>query len=67
VKITIDIPEKELRDAERFTGARNRQEAVVAALIAFNRRQRLHRLTEQFGTMDELLTQEDLQSAREER
>jgi hypothetical protein len=67
VKIIIDIPEKELRDAMRYTEALSRREAVAAALIDFNRRQRLHRLAGQFGTLDGFLTQEDLQKMREEK
>ena len=66
MKTTIDIPEKELRDAMRYTGARSKREAVVAALVDFNRRQRLQRLTQQFGTFDEFLTHEELRRMREE-
>ena len=65
MKTTIDIPEKELRDAMRYTGARNKREAVVTALIDFNRRQRLQRLSEQFGTFDDFMTPEELQRMRE--
>jgi Arc/MetJ family transcription regulator len=65
MKTTIDIPDKELRDAMRYTGARNKREAVVTALVDFNRRQRLQRLAEQFGTFDEILTQEELRQMRE--
>lgn len=65
MKTTIDIPDKELRDAMRYTGARNKREAVVTALADYNRRQRLQRLAEQFGTFDEILTQEDLRRMRE--
>lgn len=66
MKTTIDIPEKELRDAMKYTGARSKREAVVAALVDFNRRQRLHRLAQQFGTFEEFLSQEDLQRMRED-
>jgi Arc/MetJ family transcription regulator len=66
MKTTIDIPDKELRDAMKFTGARSKREAVVTALADFNRRQRLQRLAQQFGTFDDFLTQEELQRMREE-
>lgn len=49
----------------QYTGARNKREAVVTALVDFNRRQRLQRLTEQFGTFGELMTQEELRQMRE--
>jgi len=65
MKTTIDIPDQELRDAMQYTGARNKREAVVTALVDFNRRQRLQRLTEQFGTFGELMTQEELRQMRE--
>jgi Arc/MetJ family transcription regulator len=67
MKTTIDIPDKELRDAMRYTGARSKREAVVTALTDFNRRQRLQRLAQQFGTFDEFLTHEELQRMREEK
>ena len=66
MKTTIDIPEKELRDAMRNTGARSKREAVVTALADFNRRRRLERLAEQFGTFDDFVTPEELQHRREE-
>ena len=66
MKTTIDIPEKELQDAMKFTGARSKREAVVTALADFNRRQRLQRLVEQFGTFDGFMTQDELRRMREE-
>ncbi|HEV7508183.1 MAG TPA: type II toxin-antitoxin system VapB family antitoxin [Thermoanaerobaculia bacterium] len=66
MKTTIDIPEKELQDAMEFTGARSKREAVVTALTDFNRRQRLERLVEKFGTFDGFMTQEELSRMREE-
>ncbi len=66
MKTTIDIPDKELRDAMKYTGARSKREAVVAALVDFNRRQRLQRLAQQFGTFDEFMTQDELRRMREE-
>jgi Arc/MetJ family transcription regulator len=66
MKTTIDIPEKELQDAMTFTGARSKREAVVTALADFNRRQRLQRLAQQFGTFNEFLTQDELRRMREQ-
>jgi Arc/MetJ family transcription regulator len=64
MKTTIDIPEEELREAMRYTGARSKREAVVTALADFNRRRRLERLADQFGTFD-FISQEELQRLRE--
>lgn len=50
----------------KYTGARSKREAVVAALADFNRRQRLQRLAQQFGTFDEFLSQDELRRMREE-
>jgi Arc/MetJ family transcription regulator len=66
MKTTVDIPENELREAMRHTGARTKREAVVTALSEFNRRRRLRQLVEKFGTLDELMTQEELRRMREE-
>jgi Arc/MetJ family transcription regulator len=66
MKTTIDIPDKELRDAMRHTGARTKKEAVVTALADFNRRRRLERLADQLGTFDDFMTLEELLRLREE-
>ncbi len=66
MKTTIDIPDKELRDAMKYTGARSKREAVVTAIADFNRRQRLQRLAQQFGTFEEFLTHEELRQMRGE-
>jgi hypothetical protein len=52
MKTTIDIPEKALADAMRYTGAKTKREAVVKALEGFNRRQRVEDLVASFGTWD---------------
>jgi Arc/MetJ family transcription regulator len=67
MKTTVDIPESELREAMRHTGARTKREAVVTALSEFNRRRRLQRLAASFGTLEELMTQEELGRMREDR
>ena len=41
MKITIDIPEIELKYALRFTGAKTNRAAVLEALTDFNRRRRM--------------------------
>jgi hypothetical protein len=66
LKLTIDIPEDELHEAMRHTGAHSEPEAVMTALLDFNRRQRLQRLVQQFGTFDELFTHEELRGERKE-
>lgn len=67
MKTTVDIPETELREAMRHTGAKTKREVVVIALVELNRRRRLQRLAASFGTLDEFMTQEELQRMREVR
>ncbi len=52
MKTTIDIPEKALADAMRYTGAKTKREAVVKALEEFNRRHMVEKLIASFGTLD---------------
>ncbi len=52
MKTTIDIPEKALADAMRYTGAKTKREAVVKALEEYNRRQLVEKLIASFGTWD---------------
>jgi Arc/MetJ family transcription regulator len=64
MKTTIDIPEKDLKDAIRFTGATTKREAVVTALRDFNRRKRIAALTKHFGVSDTFMTHADLLKLR---
>lgn len=52
MKTTIDIPDKALADAMRFSGAKTKREAVVTALEAYNRQQRVKDLVANFGKLD---------------
>jgi Arc/MetJ family transcription regulator len=67
LKTTIDIPDDELRDVIRFTRARTKREAVVAAITDFNRRRRLAEVVKHAGTCDDVITVEELQSQRRRR
>jgi Arc/MetJ family transcription regulator len=62
MKTTIDIPEKELEEAMRFTGAKTKREAVVRALEEFNRRRRVAELVKHFGTFRSLATNEEIEA-----
>lgn len=66
MKITIDIPDHELSEAMRHTGASTRREAVVTALVDFNRYQRLSKLVKRFGTFEAFPTHDDLRKQRSE-
>lgn len=64
MKTTIEIPEKVLREAMRHTRARTKQAAVLAAILDFNRRHRLRRLTRRFGTFEGFLSHHELAALR---
>ena len=67
LKTTVDIPDNELRDVIRFTRARTKREAIVAAISDFNQRRRLAELVKHAGTCEDLITVEELQSQRRRR
>jgi len=64
MKTTVDIPQKELDDAMRYTKAKTKREAIVAAIVDFNRRRRVAELVRHAGTCDGLMTVEELQRQR---
>ncbi|MFW5743489.1 MAG: type II toxin-antitoxin system VapB family antitoxin [Spirochaetota bacterium] len=61
MKTTVDIPEKDLKEAMRFLGATSKREAVVTALREFNRRNRMAELVTLSGTC-EFDTNEDIEA-----
>ena len=67
MKTTIDIPEGELSDAIRFTGAKTKREAVVTAIAEFNRRRRMAELAGYAGTCPDLLAVDELLEQRRSR
>ena len=67
MKTTIDIPENELSDVIRFTGATTKREAVVTAIAEFNRRRRMAELADYTGTCLDLLTADELRAQRRRR
>lgn len=65
MKTTIEIPEKELEEAIRWSGARTKREAVLTAVVDFNRRKRLEELAGQLGSFGDVLSLEELTRLRE--
>lgn len=65
MKTTVDIPDEELEELMRHTGARTKRDAIVTAIRDFNRRKRLEKLVEQFGTFDGFMSLEELMRLRE--
>ncbi|TVQ12965.1 MAG: type II toxin-antitoxin system VapB family antitoxin [Balneolaceae bacterium] len=61
MKTTIDIPDSELRDAIRFTGAKTKREAVVTAIREFNRRNRAVEAVKMFGTFKSVAANSEIE------
>jgi hypothetical protein len=64
MKITVDVPDEELRDVMRFTMARTKQDAILTAVREFNGRRRMAELANHAGTCNDLITSDDLQRLR---
>jgi Arc/MetJ family transcription regulator len=64
MKTTIDIPDDELREVVRNTGAATKREAVVTAIEDYNRRTRLAKVARHFGTLKGFMTRDELQRLR---
>lgn len=67
MKTTIDIPDEDLKEAIKYTGAKTKRDAVVYALKDFNRRRRLAKLAKMLGTFKDFMTQEELKTMREDK
>ena len=66
MKTTIDIPDNELKEVMRLTGAKTKKEAVVTAIKEFNRRRKLEKVLAKLGTFKDVMTQEELRKMRED-
>ena len=64
MKTTVDIPDRDLADAMRFTRAKTKREAIVTAIQDFNLRKRMAELVIHAGTCAELIGIEALQRQR---
>ena len=67
MKTTIDIPDEDLKEAIKHTGAKTKRDAVVYALKDFNRRRRLARLAKMLGTFKDFMAQDELKTMREDK
>ena len=67
MKTTIDIPEKTLREAMKFSKAKTKREAILAALDEFNRKRRMAGLVKHFGTLTSLMSNDEIEAMEMER
>lgn len=66
MSVVVEVPEQEIEEAMRFTGAETEREAMVIALADFNRRKRLESLISQLGTFENMISREELLALRED-
>jgi hypothetical protein len=67
MKTTIDIPEKDLKEVIRHTGAKTKKDAILTAVQKYNRLRRLAALNQRIrGTFKDFMTREDLKVMRED-
>jgi hypothetical protein len=66
MKTSVDIPDQELKEAMANSGAKTKRDAIVAAIVEYNRSRRLRKLAEQFGTFENFITREELLRLRRE-
>ncbi len=62
MKTTLDIPENELLDAMKFAKAKTKREAIVTAVMDYNRRKRMAELVEYSAVSETLMSNEDLEA-----
>lgn len=64
MKTTLDIPDKVLEDALKYTGAKTKRDAIVTAVTDFNRRRKLATLADHLGTFDNFISPRELEVLR---
>lgn len=65
MKTSLEIPDEEMRDLVKFTRAKTKREAIVTAIVDFNRRRRMAALVKHSGAFRSLPTNEDLEAVEE--
>jgi hypothetical protein len=64
MKTTVDIPEKELQDAMKYSASKTKRGAIVTAIADYNRRQRMALLARHLGTCHNMMSAEELAKLR---
>lgn len=65
MKTSVEIPDKELRDIVRFTKAKTKREAIVTAIVEYNRRKRMAELIKYSGTFEGMMTNDEIEALEE--
>lgn len=67
MKTTVDIPDKELKDAMRFTRAKTKRAAIVTAITDFNQRKRMGNLVKYSGKFDSMMSHAEMKELERRR
>lgn len=67
MKTTVDIPDEVLKEAMRHTRASTKREAIVTAMVDYNRRRRMAGVLRHAGTCNDMMSPEELQQLRRKR
>ena len=62
MKTTVNIPEDELKDAMKYAKAKTKREAILTALIEYNRRKRMAELVEYSAVSETFMSNESLEA-----
>ena len=62
MKTTADIPEDELKDAMKFANVKTKREAIVTALVDYNRRNRMAELVKFSAASETFMSNEALET-----
>ena len=66
MKTSLEIPDKELDDVVRFTKAKTKREAIVTAVMEYNRRKRMAALVKRHaGRSKTFMTVSELRKSRQ--
>ena len=65
MKTSLDIPDKEMKDVLRFTKAKTKREAVVTAIMEYNRRHHMAALIKYSGTSTTMMTNNEIEALEE--
>ena len=65
MRTNIDIDDKLMADAMKFTKAKTKGEAIITAITDYNHRHRSQQLTRFAGKLSKMMTKSDLRKMRE--
>ncbi len=67
MKTTVDIPDKTLREAIKFSKAKTKREAILTALEEYNRQRRMARLVKHSGTFTSMMSNDEIEAMEMDR